>query len=370
MPEIPGRLITYCTNIHPGDSWEEVFAALKTHVPIVKAAVSPGHAFPIGLRLSNRAATELTAGKNRAFTAWLDEQNCFIPTINGFPFGSFHRERIKEQVYLPDWRSRERADYTIRLAHLLAGWLPEGMTGSISSVPIAFKNFIGLNDYQEIRSQLEFVLTVLGRIFDAMGKTIMLALEPEPGCFLETTGEVCRFFDSINLPTRLVRHLGLCYDCCHQAVEFEDPAESLNRLVLAGIPIAKVQVSSALQLSGGDTAQLMDLNEPCYLHQVVVRRENGELLRYKDLPDALSCHEAHQGDESRCHFHVPIFHSHTRSTGTTQEFLNQFLPRVPNDVLMEVETYTWDVLPADLRCGTVTDSLIMEIQWLKERLHA
>jgi hypothetical protein len=370
MPEIPGRLITYCSNIHPGETWEETFAALKRHVPIIKSSVSPGHAFPIGLRLSSRAAEELTAEKNKAFTAWLDEVDCFIPTINGFPFGSFHRARIKEQVYLPDWRSCERADYTIRLAHLLASWLPDGMTGSISSVPIAFKSFIGLNDYPGILRRLESVLTSLGKIFDETGRTIILALEPEPGCLLETTEEVCRFFDSVNLPTTLTRHLGLCYDCCHQAVEFEDPAESLNRLVLAGIPIAKVQVSSALQFSGGDAAQLMDLNEPCYLHQVVVRRQDGELLRYKDLPDALSCHEAHHGDELRCHFHVPIFHSHTRNTGTTQEFLNQFLPRVPKDVLMEVETYTWEVLPAELRCGTVTDSIIREIQWLKERLHA
>lgn len=370
MSEIPSRLITYCTNIHPGESWEEIFAALKRHIPIVKAAVSPGHRFPIGLRLSDRAARELTLEKRRAFKAWQDEQECFVPSINGFPFGAFHLEHIKERVYLPDWRSRERTDYTIRLALLLADWLPDGMSGSISTVPIGFKKMVGTADYPEIRQQLRSVLALLRGIFEEHGKLIMLALEPEPGCLLETTGEVCSFFDSLNLQPGLMRHLGICYDCCHQAVEFEDPADSLNRLALAGIPIAKVQVSSALQYHGADVARLMDLSEPCYLHQVVVRRREGELLRYTDLPEALSGHTPDHGDEWRCHFHVPVFLSRTKWTGTTQAFLTGVLPLVAENTLLEVETYTWDVLPDDLRCGSVTDSIIKEIEWLKEHVHA
>jgi hypothetical protein len=366
MPEIPGRLITYCSNIHPAESWEETFAALRRHVPAVKAAVSLGHPFPIGLRFSSRATGELSAGQNRAFTAWLEEQDCFIPTINGFPFGPFHGAPVKQRAYLPDWRSPERAEYTIRLARLLAGWLPDGLTGSISTVPLAYRGCAGTGDYPEILGRLESVLTRLGAIFEETGKTIVLALEPEPGCLLETTDEVCRFFDSLKFPARLLRHLGLCYDCCHQAVQFEDAADSLNRLTLAGIPLAKVQVSSALRASGADAARLADLDEPCYLHQVVVRREGGELLRYADLPEALSRHDARPGDEWRCHFHVPIFLAQTEHTGTTQDFLRQLLPRVPKELLLEVETYTWEVLPAELRAGTVTDSIIREIQWLKE----
>jgi len=370
MPEIPGRLITYCSNIHPGDTWMETFAALQRYVPIVKAAVSPGHTFPIGLRLSSRAAAELTAANNMAFKSWLAEQDCCIATINGFPFGSFHHERIKEQVYLPDWRSKERTEYTIRLARLLANWLPTGINGSISTVPIGFKKFIATNNNPEISKRLQLALTGLRRIAAETGKQIMLALEPEPGCCLETTAEVCRFFDTLDLPAGLMNHLGLCYDCCHQAVEFEEPADSLNCLLAAGIPLAKVQVSSAIRFRGKNPELLRNLDESCYLHQVVVRRHDSELLRYEDLPLALTSHEAQQGDEWRCHFHVPIFHAATEHTGTTQEFLTGLLPLLPKNVLLEVETYTWDVLPVDLRCGTVTDSLIREIRWLKELLHA
>jgi len=370
MPKIPGRLITYCSNIHPGDSWDETFAGLKSYVPLVKAAVSPDCSFPIGLRLSSRAAAELTGANNLTFKRWLTEQDCFIATINGFPFGSFHQQRVKDKVYLPDWRSSERTEYTLLLARLLADWLPDGVSGSISTVPLGFKRFIDTNDYPEIQNQLKRLLTGLMKIADETGRMIMLALEPEPGCLLETTGEVCRFFNSLDLPTGLMSHLGICYDCCHQAVESEEPEESLNRLLAAGIPLAKIQVSSAIQFRGENPALLGNHNEPCYLHQVIVRRQTGELLRYEDLPIALTSHEVQQGDEWRCHFHVPIFLGATQHTGTTRDFLTRILPQIPKTVLLEVETYTWDVLPADLRCGTVTDSIIREIDWLKEHLHA
>lgn len=370
MPQVPGRLITYCSNIHPGEGWRETFAALQRHIPAVKAAVSPDRPFPIGLRLSNRAAHELTEAENAHFVHWLREHDCFVPTLNGFPYGAFHGERVKERVYLPDWRSPERAAYTMRLADLLAGWLPAGMTGSISTVPIGFKGTVGARDMGAVRQQLVAVLTHLQALRRERGKTIVLALEPEPGCLLETTEEACRFFAELDLPPEQRDLLGLCYDCCHQAVEFEDPAASLARLAEAGIRIAKVQVSSALALLAPQPEQLARFNEPRYLHQVVVRDRNGGLSRYDDLPAALAQPGERAGEEWRCHFHVPIFVADADGYGTTRFFLEQILPLLPEDRLLEVETYTWEVLPPELRRESVTDSIIREIQWLEGQLDA
>ncbi|PJB02924.1 MAG: xylose isomerase [Hydrogenophilales bacterium CG_4_9_14_3_um_filter_63_34] len=370
MSQIPGRLITYCTNIHPGEGWREVFAALQQHIPAVKAAVSPDRPFPIGLRLSRRAAEELSGEENERFVRWLRENDCFIPTLNGFPYGSFHGERIKERVYLPDWRSRERAAYTMRLADLLAGWLPAGVAGSISTVPIGFKGGVGERDRPEIRRQLLAVLTHLQSLRQNTGREIVLALEPEPGCLLETTEEICRFFADLDLPADLRDLLGVCYDCCHQAVEFEDPAASLARLAAAGIRIAKVQVSSALRLLAPTAAQLAPFDEPCYLHQVVARSPDGELSRYDDLPRALARLDPAAGEEWRCHFHVPIFVSGAGDYGTTRFFLEDILPLLPQELLLEVETYTWEVLPLELRLGSVTDSIIREIHWLEAQISA
>jgi hypothetical protein len=363
-------MITYCTNIHPGESWAETFAALKTHVPPIKAVVSPDSPFPIGLRLSRRAAGELATVGIAALLSWLSEHDCSIPTINGFPFGSFHGARIKEQVYLPDWRSPERVEYTIRLADLLALLLPPAVVGSISTVPLGFRGMVEAGDLPLIRGNLIASLIHLDRIRQRCGKTIMLALEPEPGCLLETSTDVCCFFEELELPRSLSGLLGVCFDCCHHAVAFEDPCAALARLHLAGIPIAKVQVSSALTVSGADVDLLRPFAEPCYLHQVVIRRPDGSLYRYIDLPQALETHQVEVGEEWRCHFHVPIFHDASAGLRTTQPFLREFLPLLTAGSLLEVETYTWEVLPPELRVGSVDASIGREICWLKEQLDA
>lgn len=368
MPEVPGRLITYCTNIHPGESWRETFAALRAHVPAIRHVVAPDRPFPLGLRLSAQAATELTPDENRCFTAWLAEQDCFIPTLNGFPFGSFHGSAVKERVYLPDWRSPERVAYTRRLAQLLAGWLPAGITGSISTVPIGFKSRVTAGDFAQVRENLLAVLEELARIRQEKGQEIVLALEPEPCCVLETSEEVIAFFERLSVPADRRDLLGICYDCCHQAVEFEDPVHSLNQLADAGVRIVKVQVSSALRLVDPVGERLTPFAESCYLHQVVIRRPDGTLIRYPDLPEALSRHRGSAGEEWRCHFHVPLFWEGGDGVATTRPFLAAALPRIPADTLREIETYTWEVLPPELRTATVTESIIREFRWLEERL--
>jgi hypothetical protein len=370
MPQIQRRLITYCTNIHPGESWQETFTALRQYLPAVKSVVSPGAPFPIGLRLSNIAASQLSETENCKFKTWLKEQDCFIPTLNGFPFGSFHNDRVKEQVYLPDWRSPERTVYTNRLADLLAGWLPEHLTGSISTVPLGFKGVVTKEDLPAIMKQLQEVLAHLAAIREEHGRKILLALEPEPGCLLETTDEVCSFFENLELPDRLRSHLGICYDCCHQAVEFEEPAASLARLKASGVEIAKCQISSALKVVDPALPLLQPFAEPCYLHQVVIRRRDGTIARYKDLGPALADHDRQPGDEWRCHFHVPIFQDQYDGLSTTRPFLEELLPEMQAGILLEVETYTWEVLPPSLRCEPVTGSIIREISWLKEQLNA
>jgi len=358
-------VITYCTNIHPGESWDDTFSNLKRHLPAVKAAVSPGALFPVGLRLSARAAQECDARAAAEFGRWLELNGLFVPTINAFPFGSFHSAPVKERVYLPDWRHAERVDYTLKLAALLDAWLPQGCLGSLSTVPIAFRNGFDEADLPAVRKNLLSVLEELDRLFQKSGKRILLALEPEPCCLLETVADAVQFFQRMDFPEELRQGLGVCLDCCHHAVEFEDPAQALAALARAGIPIAKVQVSSAPRLEAPGPELLALFDEPCYLHQVVIRGPAGELSRYSDLPDALQAHPARPGEEWRVHFHIPIFTDQTESFGTTRSFIEETLPLLDESILLEVETYTFDVLPKELRKESVTESIIREIQWLQ-----
>lgn len=355
-------MLSYCSNIHPGESWSETFANIRRYVPAVKEEVSPKAPFPIGLRLSGRAAAELGAELAAEFHDWCLGHDCFVTTVNGFPYGTFHHVPVKAQVYRPDWRHRERLRYTEQLASLLAGWLPESRLGSISTVPLGFRDDIGPGDLATIRANLLQALEGLDALAQRTGKKIVLALEPEPGCLLETTEDVVRFFDLLDPPAGLRPFLAVCFDCCHQALQFEAPAHSLKLLAENDIRIGHVQVSSALRLETPDIGHLQRFCEPCYLHQTVGRRRDGALVRYHDLDQAIAAAEPDMV-EWRVHFHIPLFIDRLHDCASTQPFLREILPLFAADIPLEVETYTWSVLPPELRTSTVTESIVRELEW-------
>ena len=390
--------LTYCTNIHAGESWPEVRTALARHLPEVRRQVAPDRPFGVGLRLSALAAGAL------AEPAALDElksllaaSDCYVFTINGFPYGPFHGRRVKEAVYQPDWRHEERLAYSDRLADLLVELLPDDaeLEGSVSTVPGTFKPLAEApGAIDDIARNLVRHAAHLVGIRERTGRTIALALEPEPWCYLETIDETVRFFEQhlfgaaavrqlIDLTglarsdaeAALRRHLGVCYDVCHAAVEFEDPAASLRALEAAAIGVPKLQLSAALRIAavGPETAaQLRPFDEPVYLHQVIERRGD-RLTRHLDLPDALAGIAGSAGTEWRVHFHVPIFLAELRDFSTTQAFLREILARhrqQPISRHLEVETYTWDVLPAHYRQVDVASAIARELAWVIEQLDA
>jgi hypothetical protein len=387
-----GSLLSYCTNIHPGESWADTLTSLKRHLPKVKGAVAPDKPFGVGLRLSAQAADGLGQPDERvAFQDFLAAEDLFVFTINGFPYGAFHGTRVKEDVYQPDWRGEERLTYSNRLADILATLLPEGAFGSISTVPGTFKPLAAGAEAQMADMMLRHVAHLV-RLHEATGRVIALAPEPEPCCFLETIEESVRFFED-HLYSRaavqrlaelagktvsgaedaLRRHLGLCYDVCHAAVEFEDARGSIAALRAAGIPIHKLQLSAALRLAPGPGRldALRAYAEGTYLHQTVTRSADGAVTRYLDLPDALGSPEALAAEEWRVHFHVPIFQADIPPLATTQDFLSEILAlhrESPISPHLEVETYTWDVLPAELRALPVEEAIARELKWVEARL--
>jgi hypothetical protein len=389
--------LTYCTNIHPGESWAEVKKNLERKVTTVKQQVSPDRPFGVGLRLSAVAAETLRG--EEAFNELLgilDANDMYVFTINGFPYGPFHGTRVKEEVYLPDWRDPVRLQYTNVLADLLDVLLPdeEGLCGSISTVPGAFKqNATGEDEVMRIAAQLVDHAAYLVKLRERSGKTIALALEPEPCCFLETIEESVAFFDQHLFAAQSVdrlasstglakgdaeealrRHLGLCYDLCHGAVEFEDAESSLDRLRDVGISISKLQISAGLRLpevTPNSIEALRQFDDSVYLHQVVEKTKGG-LNRFVDLPDAFnSLSNSLENREWRVHFHVPIFHDKLATFSTTRPFIESMLAlhrEQPLSQHLEVETYTWDVLPAQFRDEAVETAVARELSWVMDEL--
>jgi sugar phosphate isomerase/epimerase len=386
--------LTYCLNVHPTESWAEARAALTGPARAVKAAVCPDAPFAVGLRFSARATAELAEPSARAdLKALLAAEGFRAVTVNGFPYGPFHGEAVKEAVYLPDWRSPERLAYTVALAGLMADIAPPGETVSLSTAPGAFAPE-GRGAEAAMAEMMLRAVAAMVALRERTGVAVALALEPEPCCFLETTGQAVAFFgdwlfsaaaaarlgaltglSSAQAAEALPRHLGVCLDVCHAAVEFEEPGDSVAALRAAGIPVHKLQLSAALRAPRMDAAMraaLAPFAEPTYLHQVVSRRD-GRLTRFADLPEALAQGAAQDGAEWRIHFHVPVFTAGAGPFATTRDALERLLAlhaRAPVSPHLEVETYTWDVLPPDLRGPSVEADVARELSWVRERLQA
>lgn len=375
----PDVHLTYCLNIHPGESWTDNFAAVRDKADAVRARVSGGRPFGLGLRLSAKAAGELAVPETlSAFKAFLAERNMYVFTINGFPYGAFSGTRVKTEVYRPDWRDPKRVEYTNLLADILAALLPEGVPGSISTVPGSYKNWIrGSADVSAMTANIGATADHLAGVLREKGADIRLALEPEPDCYLETTAETTAFFTgplaAVANAAAVRDRVGVCFDTCHLAVQFEFLAESAARMRSAGIVIAKVQASNALRVPDPmrAKAELQPYCDEVYLHQTKSRSEHGGILSYADLTDALQSSDNFEGAEWRIHFHVPLFFESLGRLASTGSSLDErFFSLLREGVTphVEIETYTYDVLPPELRSKDVVDHLEAEYNWMLSRL--
>lgn len=375
--------LSYSTNIHRGENWKQTFDSLQQYTLAVRRQVCPDAPYAIGLRLSDQASRELAEPETlRGFQSWLDRNGCYIFTINGFPFGRFHGGRVKEQVYVPDWTAAERVEYTNRLFDMLVQLVPEGVEGSVSTVPCSFKEFIKTEEQRRaMRGNLWRCVEHMAKLSERSGKMLHLGLEPEPLCYLETSAETVRFFGEIRADhpndPRLEAHLGVNYDTCHLAVEYEEPADVVRRFQEHGVKISKLHFSSALKVR--PTAEvrqaLTAFADDIYFHQVIARASDRTLTRYRDLDVALSqpsTLHSQLSDEWRIHFHIPL---HSRPTAlfdnTSDHILGVMDILQTNPKLcshLEMETYTWEVMPPELKNRSVVDQLVAEYHWCLERL--
>jgi hypothetical protein len=281
-------------------------------------------------------------------------------------------------VYAPDWSTPERLAYTKQLFDLIAALVPAGISGSVSTVPGSFKPWI---ENDAARRQAIFAnLTACARHIEALatrsGRDLHLGLEPEPCCQFETSEETVTFFEQWRATdpavASLLRHVGVNYDCCHLAVEFESPATALDRLAAAGLRLSKLHLSSALRVKpdAAGRAALAAFVEPTYLHQVVVGNGGTVRRRFVDLPEALaSTVAAEPDDEWRVQFHVPLHAAPGAPFSDTREHLLGALDWIQTHPgachHLEMETYTWEVLPAPLRLG-IDEQLVREYAWTLE----
>lgn len=388
--------LTYCTNIHPGERWTDVQQTLEQYLPPIKSTVSSKAPMGVGLRLSNQASLDILEGDQvQELKAWLNQEGLYVFTMNGFPYGAFHGEVVKDQVHAPDWTTKERLDYTLRLFDILAALLPEGMEGGISTSPISYKYWH--SDYEKVYqdgvSNLLKVAEHLDYLYQERGIWMHLDLEPEPDGLFENTAETIHFYNTHLLPQAKIyfrdktaeeiealirRHIQICYDVCHFAVVYEDPADTFQQWAAAQIPIGKIQISAAMKATFPEDEgeakpiyeQLEQFNESTYLHQVVARTTAGAFVQYRDLPQALGDGNRAEQLEWRTHFHVPIFAEGYQALQSTRDQIEAVLDILKTNAVcrhLEIETYTWEVLPGELQLD-LRRSIEREMEWVVGRL--
>lgn len=403
--QTPFGHLTYCTNIHAGERWADHFAALKANIPEIKKALSPDKPFGIGLRLSHVASQALAKPEALAeFKQWLADSQCYVFVINGFPYGGFHHTKVKDRVHAPDWTTQDRVLYTVQLFNILSELLPEGMEGGVSTSPLSYQYWHSENPLERaevVKTCTDNVLKVvqdLIQLRETTGKWMHLDIEPEPDGLLGNGKAFISWYVNTLIPagkSYLKKHLGyddararealadhvqICYDICHFAVTYEDHAAIIAELKDNGIKVGRIQVSAALKADIApnpvDRDKVMSafhqFNESTYLHQVVARQEDSTFIHYPDLPEALADSGNAGTREWRSHFHVPLFVKDYGALQSTQGDIETVLALQKAQRFspyLEVETYTWEVLPEQLRLP-LTESIVRELEWVRGLLLA
>lgn len=397
--QTPFGLLTYCSNIHSGESWADHFDELKINIPEIKTKNSPNEPMGIGLRLANDASIDLSnPEKLMEFQRWLSENDCYVFTMNGFPYGGFHNTVVKDQVHAPDWTTNERREYTIRMFRLLAKLIPENLKeGGISTSPLSYRywwkdEFSLKNTTQIATENILLVVDELVGIRLEKGKILHLDIEPEPDGILNNGTDFINWYENTLIPmgvlhfqkigksdteaNEIIRtHVQLCYDICHFGVSFEDPQDTVNQLNSLGIKVGKIQISSAIKIDFSNNesekvAAIAQFNEPTYLHQVVAKCIDGSLEKYSDLSFAIENFQLKKYAEWRIHFHVPLFLENYGLLNSTQSEIVKTLEihkKTPFTSHLEIETYTWGVLPKEVQ-KPINESISREIDWVKNIL--
>ncbi|MGX1682582.1 metabolite traffic protein EboE [Streptomyces althioticus] len=346
--------LAYCTNVHPAETLDGVLAQLRDHCEPVRRRLGRDR-LGIGLWLAKDAARALVTDPAalRNLRCELERRGLEVVTLNGFPYEGFGSEEVKYRVYTPDWADPERLEHTVALARVLAGLLPDDVTeGSVSTLPLAWRTAYDDGRAETARTALRTLAERLDALEDLTGRSIRVALEPEPGCVVETTRDAIA-------PLTAVGHdrIGICVDTCHLATSFEEPDTALDDLAQAGVPVIKSQLSAALHAEQPHLPEVREalaaFAEPRFLHQTRTATAAG-LHGTDDLDEALAGDALPDTGPWRSHFHVPLHAAPAAPLTSTLPVLTSVLTRLvggPHPITrhLEVETYTWQALPPELR---------------------
>jgi hypothetical protein len=142
-----------------------------------------------------------------------------------------------------------------------------------------------------------------------------------------------------------------------------------------GVQIVKLQEAASMHIpdvTPKTVDALQSFAKTIYLSQTC-QKKDGKYTWFLNLEDAFEAFQKDPGPrEWRTHFHVPVFLNDLGGAfGTTRFALEQalaFHKKTPLSTHLEIETYTWDVLPDHLKTGDIVEYVTRELDWVKGQL--
>ncbi len=365
-----------CSNAFPCEGIDAQVELFKKRLPSLRNMV-PGamdKPFAAGLWLDSQSVSYLVKTKKSGeFCDFVKSLGFYAFTANAFPFGRFHDGPVKESVYRPDWSETDRLEYTCAVADILARLLPEGVEGSVSTLPCGYKGMFKSKDLPAARLNLLLAANHLKRLWMNTGKRMTLAIEMEPDCVWESPEEFCDFYDSALRGDDASDFIGVCYDTCHQELLDSSPGKGMETFLNRKVKIAKFQLSSAISAPDAASKKTLEAHfmDTVYLHQTRAFPGGGSMLKWPGLPDALRSNE--RPLPWKVHFHVPVFLEEIKGglLPANAELLS-VVERVRKEPdlcsNLEVETYSYNVLPDFSKEASIEKGMARELQWTLAKL--
>jgi sugar phosphate isomerase/epimerase len=348
----------YCTNVHPAEDLAGILAQLDAYAAGARRRLD-GAVVGLGLWLAAPVAAALAdaPASRRRLRRELDARGFEVVTVTGFPYRPFgesqpmqlvgigpsQRSSAKYAGYEPDWTSRDRLEYTLNLARVLADLLPDDAArGSVSTLPLGWREDWDAAAAATAGRLLDELAEGLTEVAWRTGRLIRVGFEPAPGCVAETAEQAVDALRGVDTD-----RIGICLDLSHLAGTWEEPAQALATLARAGLPVVKVQVSAALEVADPAAAgpALRRYAEPRRL----CAGADGRQIRSRsgagtdDLDGAL---EQELPGPWRVHHHLPVHAQLAPPLGTTIGVVRAAFDELVGGGTagcdhFDVETYGW-----------------------------
>lgn len=337
--------LTYCSNIFKTNNLKKLSFNIKKY----KEKFFKKYNLNVNICLSNNLIKNINKKNLNSFREFYSIK---ITSINGFVYQNFHLKNIKENIYLPDWTSKNRFLFTKNILTYTDSIAKKKEKISISTLPISYIKWVNffLNPfifYEATQNLKKLTMQI---------KKSHLDIEPEPFCLIESYSDFLKFKKNW-IKTLIIKKneksLTLCYDICHFSVIFEKQKIISKLITIDNLKIGKIQISIALKtiihykhvFIKKLTKTLTKLKKSDFLHQSIIKNYS-KIEKFSDIYFFLKKIHLFKNKELRIHCHIPLYKKKFKYFDSTYKDTFNSLNLIKKHNLtknIEIESYTYHI---------------------------